>query len=78
MPDRLRHLLGIEGLTAGQISHLLDEAKPFQEIQRHPLKKLATLQLDGSKVSDLGGLAGLADLQKLYLGSSLVSSRSRT
>ena len=26
-----------------QIIFLLDEAKPFQEFQRHPLKKLATL-----------------------------------
>ena len=44
MPERLRHLLGIEPLTAEQITFLLDEAKPFQEIQRHPLKKLATLR----------------------------------
>ena len=44
MPERLRHLLGIESLTAEQITFLLDQAKPFQEIQRHPLKKLATLR----------------------------------
>jgi aspartate carbamoyltransferase catalytic subunit len=44
VPERLRHLLGIETLTAEQITFLLDEAKPFQEIQRHPLKKLATLR----------------------------------
>ena len=44
MPERLRHLLGIEPLTAAQINFVLDEAKPFQEIQRHPLKKLATLR----------------------------------
>ena len=44
MPERLRHLLGIEPLTAAQITSLLDQAKPFQEIQRHPLKKLATLR----------------------------------
>lgn len=44
MPDRLRHLLGIEGLTREQLTFLLDESKPFQEIQRHPLKKLATLR----------------------------------
>ena len=31
-------------LTAEQIIFLLDEAKPFQEFQRHPLKKLATLR----------------------------------
>jgi aspartate carbamoyltransferase catalytic subunit len=40
----LRHLLGTESLTAEQIGFLLDEAKPFQEFQRHPLKKLATLR----------------------------------
>ena len=44
MPERLRHLLGIESLTAEQVNLLLDEAKPFQEFQRHPLKKLATLR----------------------------------
>jgi aspartate carbamoyltransferase catalytic subunit len=44
VPERLRHLLGTEPLTAEQITFLLDQAKPFQEIQRHPLKKLATLR----------------------------------
>ena len=44
MPERLRHLLGMRTLTAEQITFLLDEAKPFQEFQRHPLKKLATLR----------------------------------
>jgi aspartate carbamoyltransferase catalytic subunit len=44
VPQRLRHLLGTESLTAEQIGFLLDEAKPFQEFQRHPLKKLATLR----------------------------------
>ncbi len=44
MTERLRHLLGTEGLTAEQITFLLDEAKPFQEMQRYPLKKLATLR----------------------------------
>jgi aspartate carbamoyltransferase catalytic subunit len=42
--ERLRDLLSIEELTAAQIAFLLDEAKPFQEFQRHPLKKLATLR----------------------------------
>jgi aspartate carbamoyltransferase catalytic subunit len=42
--QRLRHLLGIEPLTAEQIIQILDQAKPFQEFQRHPLKKLATLR----------------------------------
>src|SRR5450631_893986 len=44
VPERLRHLLGIESLAAEQITLLLDEAKPFQEFQRYPLKKLATLR----------------------------------
>jgi len=44
VPHGLRHLLGIEPLTAQQIAFLLDQAKPFQEIQQHPLKKLATLR----------------------------------
>ena len=44
MPHRFRHLLGIEPLTREQITFLLDQAKPFQEFQRYPLKKLATLR----------------------------------
>jgi aspartate carbamoyltransferase catalytic subunit len=36
--------LGIEPLTAADITFLLDQSQPFQEIQRHPLKKLATLR----------------------------------
>ncbi len=44
MPERLRHLLDIESLSAEQIAALLDQSKPFQEIQRIPLKKLATLR----------------------------------
>ena len=44
MAERLRDLLTIEELTREQIAFLLDEAKPFQEFQRHPLKKLATLR----------------------------------
>jgi aspartate carbamoyltransferase catalytic subunit len=42
--QRFRHMLGIEPLTAEQITFLLDQSKSFQEIQRHPLKKLATLR----------------------------------
>lgn len=38
------HMLGIEPLRAEEITFLLDQAKPFQEIQQHPLKKLATLR----------------------------------
>lgn len=44
MPHHFRHLLGIEPLTREEISFILDESRPFQEIQRHPLKKLATLR----------------------------------
>lgn len=47
MPERISHLLAIEPLSAEQITFLLDQAKPFQEIQRHPLKKLATLRGKG-------------------------------
>jgi len=42
--QRLQHLLGIEPLSREQITFVLDQAKPFQEFQRHPLKKLATLR----------------------------------
>jgi aspartate carbamoyltransferase catalytic subunit len=41
---RFGHMLGIEPLSAEDIVFLLDQSKPFQEIQRHPLKKLATLR----------------------------------
>lgn len=40
----LQHLLGIEALTREQITFILDQAQPFQEFQRFPLKKLATLR----------------------------------
>jgi len=42
--ERLPHLLGIESLSREQIEFFLDQAKPFQAFQRHPLKKLATLR----------------------------------
>lgn len=44
MTHRLRDLLALEPLTADELTFLLDQSKPFQEIQRHPLKKLATLR----------------------------------
>lgn len=44
MPYHFGHMLAIEPLRAEEITFLLDQAKPFQEIQRHPLKKLATLR----------------------------------
>jgi aspartate carbamoyltransferase catalytic subunit len=39
-----RDLLALEPLSAEEITFFLDQSKPFQEIQRHPLKKLATLR----------------------------------
>ncbi len=44
MLERLQHILDIESLTVEQITFILDQSKPFQEFQRHPLKKLATLR----------------------------------
>ena len=44
MTYRFRDLLALEPLTADEITFLLDQSKPFQEIQKHPLKKLATLR----------------------------------
>lgn len=44
MLQRLTNLLGIETLSAEQIVFILDQSKPFQEFQRYPLKKLATLR----------------------------------
>jgi aspartate carbamoyltransferase catalytic subunit len=44
VPFRFSDLLAIEPLRADEITFLLDQAKPFQEIQHHPLKKLATLR----------------------------------
>jgi aspartate carbamoyltransferase catalytic subunit len=41
---RFRDLLALEPLTADDLTFLLDQSKPFQEIQQHPLKKLATLR----------------------------------
>src|SRR5258707_6031111 len=41
---RFRDLLALEPLSADELSFLLDQSKPFQEIQKHPLKKLATLR----------------------------------
>lgn len=44
MTYRFRDLLALEPLSAEELTFLLDQSKPFQEIQRHPLKKLATLR----------------------------------
>ncbi len=44
MTYRFRDLLALEPLSADELTFILDQAKPFQEIQKHPLKKLATLR----------------------------------
>ena len=44
MTYRFRDLLALEPLSADELTFLLDQSKLFQEIQRHPLKKLATLR----------------------------------
>ncbi|MDP9147463.1 MAG: aspartate carbamoyltransferase catalytic subunit [Acidobacteriota bacterium] len=44
MSYRFRDLLALEPLSADELTFLLDQSKLFQEIQRHPLKKLATLR----------------------------------
>lgn len=44
MTYRFRDLLALEPLTADELIFLLDQSTSFQEIQRHPLKKLATLR----------------------------------
>jgi aspartate carbamoyltransferase catalytic subunit len=41
---RFRDLLALEPLTADELTFLLDQSEPFQEIQKHPLKKLAALR----------------------------------
>src|SRR5258707_5745029 len=41
---RFRDVLALEPLSADELTFLLDQSKPFQEIQKHPLKKLATLR----------------------------------
>jgi len=41
---RFRDLLALEPLTADELTFLLEQSKPFQEIQKHPLKKLAALR----------------------------------
>ena len=44
MTYRFRDLLALEPLIAGELTFLLDQSRSFQEIQQHPLKKLATLR----------------------------------
>ncbi len=44
MTFRFRDLLALEPLSADELTFLLDQSRPFQTIQRNPLKKLATLR----------------------------------
>src|SRR5918998_167758 len=39
-----RHLLGIRGLSAGEITHVLDTAESFREIAGREIKKVPTLR----------------------------------
>jgi aspartate carbamoyltransferase catalytic subunit len=39
-----RHLLGIRGLSAGEITHILDTAETFREISEREIKKVPTLR----------------------------------
>ena len=44
MTHRFCDLLALEPLNADELTFLLDQSKSFQEIQRHPLKKLSVLR----------------------------------
>ena len=44
MPFTQRHLLGLEGLPAEEILHVLDTAKSFVEISERDIKKVPTLR----------------------------------
>ncbi len=44
MPFTQRHLLGLEGLPAEEIIHVLDTAKSFVEISERDIKKVPTLR----------------------------------
>src|SRR6201986_1981222 len=46
-----RHLLGIRGLSAEEITHILDTAESFREINAREIKKVPTLR--GSTVINL-------------------------
>jgi aspartate carbamoyltransferase catalytic subunit len=41
---RHRHLLGIQGLTEGEITLILDTARSFAEVSTRPIKKVPTLR----------------------------------
>src|SRR5205823_13041339 len=44
MPFTQRHLLGLEGVPADEIVHVLDTAKSFVEISERDIKKVPTLR----------------------------------
>ena len=39
-----RHLLGIDGMTAGEITLILDTAEAMKEVGHRPIKKVPTLR----------------------------------
>src|SRR5881227_2485219 len=39
-----RHLLGIRGLSAEEITHILDTAETFREVSEREIKKVPTLR----------------------------------
>jgi aspartate carbamoyltransferase catalytic subunit len=39
-----RNLLGIRGMSAGEITHVLDTAETFREISEREIKKVPTLR----------------------------------
>ena len=57
MTYRFRDLLALEPLSADELTFILDQSQPFQEIQRHPLKKLATLRGSTLAIAGYGSLA---------------------
>ncbi|MFQ5517685.1 MAG: aspartate carbamoyltransferase, partial [Acidimicrobiia bacterium] len=40
----MRHLLGIEGMSSGDIGRLLDDAEEFAEVLTRPVPKVPTLR----------------------------------
>ena len=44
MMPQSKHLLGLEGMNAREITHLLDLAGSFEEILERPVKKVPTLR----------------------------------
>ena len=42
-----KHLLGIEGLSAGEIMHVLETADSFKEVSKREIKRHSTLKSPG-------------------------------